>query len=58
MAVASRCLGPRCWLSGFDTVPLSRCTVQDINNPDSSAPKPGSFTNVYVDVTCLNHQDD
>lgn len=46
------------WLNGFDTVPLSRCTVQDVNNPDSSAPKPGSFTTVYVDVVCSNHQDD
>ena len=46
------------WLNGFDTVPLSRCTVQDVNNPDSSAPKPGSFTTVYVDVVCPNHQDD
>ena len=46
------------WLTGFDTVPLSRCIVQNINNPDSSAPKPGAFTTVYVDVACSNHQDD
>ena len=46
------------WLTGYDTVPLSVCTVQDINNPDDAKPKPGAFTTVYVDVTCPNHQDD
>jgi hypothetical protein len=46
------------WLTGYDTVPLSVCTVQDINNPDDAAPKPGTFTTVYVDVSCPNHQDD
>jgi hypothetical protein len=46
------------WLTGYDTVPLSVCTVQDINNPDDAAPKPGAFTTVYVDVSCPNHQDD
>jgi hypothetical protein len=46
------------WLTGYDTVPLSVCTVQDVNNPDVAKPKPGEFTTVYVDVTCPNHQDD
>ena len=46
------------WLTGYDTVPLSLCTVQDINNPEDAKPKPGAFTTVYVDVTCPNHQDD
>jgi hypothetical protein len=35
---------------------LSQCTVTDVNNPSSSPPKPGD--NVYVDVTCPNHDDD
>jgi hypothetical protein len=46
------------WLTGYDTVPLSVCTVEDVNNPDDTKPKPGAFTTVYVDVTCPNHQDD
>jgi hypothetical protein len=46
------------WLTGYDTVPLSVCTVQDVNNPDDAKPKPGAFTTVYVDVSCPNHQDD
>jgi hypothetical protein len=46
------------WLSGYDTVPLWACTVQDVNNPDTAAPAPGTFTTVYVDVTCPNHQDE
>ena len=46
------------WLTGYDTVPLSVCTVSDINNPDDSVPSAGTFTTVYVDVSCPNHQDD
>jgi hypothetical protein len=46
------------WLTGYDTVPLSVCTVENINNPGDSAPSAGTFTTVYVDVTCPNHQDD
>jgi hypothetical protein len=46
------------WLTGYDTVPLSVCTVEDVNNPDDAKSKPGAFTTVYVDVTCPNHQDD
>jgi hypothetical protein len=46
------------WLTGYDTVPLSVCTVSNIDNPDDAAPKPGAFTTVYVDVLCPNHQDD
>ncbi|MBP1820218.1 hypothetical protein [Mycobacterium sp. OAE908] len=43
------------WLTGYDTVPLSVCTVENINNPDDSAPPAGTFTTVYVDVECPNH---
>jgi hypothetical protein len=46
------------WLTGYDTVPLSVCTVESVNNPDDSMPKPGTFTTVYVDVSCPNHQDE
>jgi len=46
------------WLTGYNTEPLSVCTVENINNPDSSAPAAGTFTTVYVDVSCPNHQDD
>ena len=46
------------WLNGYDTVPLAVCTVEDVNNPDDTAPKPGAFTTVYVDVSCPNHPDD
>ena len=44
------------WLTGYDTVPLSVCTVSNINNPDDSVPPAGTFTTVYVDVSCPNHQ--
>jgi hypothetical protein len=43
------------WIHGFNTVPLSICTVTRENNPSSSAPKPGDT--VYVDVDCPNHID-
>jgi hypothetical protein len=46
------------WLNGYDTVPLAVCTVEDVNNPDDAAPKPGAFTTVYVDVSCPNHPHD
>jgi hypothetical protein len=46
------------WLTGYNTEPLSVCTVENINNPDSSAPAAGQFVTVYVDVSCPNHQDD
>jgi hypothetical protein len=46
------------WLTGYNTEPLSVCTVENINNPDSSAPAAGTFTTLYVDVSCPNHQDD
>jgi hypothetical protein len=45
------------WVNGFDTEPLSVCTVTGINNPDSS-PQPKKATTLYVDVACPNHQDD
>jgi hypothetical protein len=43
------------WINGA-TKELARCTVVNVNNPSSSAPKPGDT--VYVDVKCPNHEDD
>ncbi len=45
------------WTNGFDTKPLSSCTVTNVNNPyrDGSDPEPGDT--VYVDVQCPNHAD-
>lgn len=46
------------WLTGYDTKSLSVCWVSRINNPDSWNPAPGTFTTVYVDVMCPNHDYD
>src|SRR5882757_295784 len=46
------------WLTGYDTEPLSVCTVSNINNPGDSDPSQGELTTVYVDVSCPNHPDD
>jgi hypothetical protein len=45
------------WLTGYNTEPLSVCTVENINNPGDSVPGPGTFVTVYVDVSCPNHPD-
>ena len=41
------------WINGFDTKPLSECTVTNVNNPSSDPPKAGDT--VYADVRCPNH---
>lgn len=46
------------WVNGFDTVPLSICTVVAVNNPDRSGAQPQQGDTVYVDVRCPNHVDD
>ena len=46
------------WLTGYDTVPLAVCTVESVDNPDDSKPKPGAFTTVYVNLSCPNHPDE
>ncbi len=46
------------WLTGYDTEPLSVCTVERINNPNGTVPGPGTLVTVYVDVACPNHPDD
>jgi len=43
------------WVNGFDTKPLSECRVAGVDDPNSAPPPPGTFTTVYVDVTCPNH---
>ena len=45
------------WVSGFDTKPLSSCTVVAVNNPDRSGVPPQSGDTIYVDVQCPNHID-
>jgi hypothetical protein len=46
------------WLTGYDTKPLSLCWVTSINNPGNTQPSSGTFTTVYVDVRCPNHDYD
>jgi hypothetical protein len=46
------------WTTGYDTKPLDQCWVTQINNPGNQAPSPDTFTTVYVDVACSNHDDD
>ena len=38
------------WVSGVSSVPLSRCTVTAIHNPNHSPPTENTFATVYVDV--------
>jgi hypothetical protein len=46
------------WLTGYNTKSLSVCWVSNINNPGQWDPPPGTFTTVYVDVSCPNHDYD
>ena len=46
------------WLTGYDTKPLTRCWVTQINNPGNFQPSPDTFVTVYVDVQCPNNDDD
>lgn len=46
------------WLTGYDTKQLSVCWVSNVNNPGEWNPPPGTFTTVYVDVSCPNHDYD
>jgi hypothetical protein len=45
------------WVSGVSSVPLSRCKVTGIHNPDRSPGSGNTFTTVYVDVSCPNEPD-
>ena len=46
------------WVSGVSSVPLSQCRVLGVHNPDDSPGPPTTFTTVYVDVSCPNHDGD
>jgi hypothetical protein len=45
------------WVSGRSRVPLSRCKVTAIHNPNHSPPSENTFTTVYLDVSCPNEPD-
>ncbi len=46
------------WVSGIPAVPLNRCKVTAIHNPNHSPPSAGEFATVYVDVSCPNPDND
>ena len=43
------------WVSGVSSGPLTECAALGVHNPDSSGGPPATFTTVYVDVSCPNH---
>lgn len=45
------------WVSGVSSRPLDECAVLGVHNPDASGGPPTTFTTVYVDVSCPNHDD-
>jgi hypothetical protein len=45
------------WVSGIPSVPLDRCKVTAIHNPNHSPPTADTFETVYVDVSCPNPDD-
>ena len=45
------------WVSGVSSRPLDECSVLGVHNPDASGGPPTTFTTVYVDVSCPNHDD-
>ena len=46
------------WVAGDHNVPLSRCSVVAIHNPDRSPDAvPMTSTTVYVDVSCPSDHD-
>lgn len=45
------------WTNGYDAKPLSECLVTGVNDPSHGELPPGTFTTVYVDVTCPNGDD-
>jgi hypothetical protein len=46
------------WVSGLPSVPLYRCKVTAIHNPNHSPPTDETLATVYVDVSCPNPDDD
>ena len=46
------------WVSGLPSVPLYRCKVTAIHNPNHEPPTGATLETVYVDVSCPNPDDD
>ena len=46
------------WVSGAPSVPLNRCKVTAIHNPNHSPPTADTWAVVYVDVSCPNPDND
>jgi hypothetical protein len=46
------------WVSGLPSVPLYRCKVTAIHNPNHEPPTGNTLATVYVDVSCPNPDDD
>jgi hypothetical protein len=46
------------WVSGTPSVPLYRCKVTAIHNPNHSPPTGETLATVYVDVSCPNPDND
>lgn len=46
------------WVNGYNTTPLSSCTVVQVNNPDRSGGPMEIGDAVYVDVRCPNSIED
>jgi hypothetical protein len=46
------------WLNGQSYRSLCECTAPAVHNPNRSGGPPETFTTVYVDVFCPDHDDD
>jgi hypothetical protein len=46
------------FLNGSPRVSLDQCAVLAVHNPDRSGGSAQTFTTVYVDVQCPNHDDE
>jgi hypothetical protein len=46
------------WVSGYPTVPLSECWVDDIHNPNATPPDGKTLFTVYVDIGCPSNNFD
>jgi hypothetical protein len=46
------------WVSGLPSVPLYRCKVTAIHNPNHEPPTGNTLETVYVDVSCPNPDND
>jgi hypothetical protein len=46
------------WVTGYPTVPLYECWVDDIHNPNHEPPKPDQLAIVWVDIGCPSNNFD